>query len=154
MSYKEKDINRGETGMITRRSLLTSFVSTASIVVAAPVLAKAPGFLRGAGDIRKIRFRNFNTGEFINSVFWIEGSYVSDALKVIDYFMRDWRQNKVRSYDPANIDILSATQGLLDSSEPFYLLSGYRTSKTNKMLSRITDAVRKNTYIVKRLHAA
>ena len=109
MSYKEKDIIRGETGMITRRSLLTSFASTASIVVAAPVLAKAPGFLRGAGDIRKIRFRNFNTGEFINSVYWIEGSYVSDALKEIDYFMRDWRQNKVRSYDPANIDILSAT---------------------------------------------
>ena len=121
MSYRVKDIIRGVTGMIPRRSLLTSFVSTASFVVAAPVLAKAPGFLRGAGDIRKIRFRNFNTGEFINSVYWIEGSYVSDALKEIDYFMRDWRQNKVRSYDPANIDILSATQGLLDSSEPFYL---------------------------------
>ena len=131
--------------MITRRSLITSIVSIASVVVAAPVLAKAPGFLRGAGDIRKIRFRNFNTGEFINSVYWIEGSYVSDALKEIDYFMRDWRQNKVRSYDPANIDILSATQGLLDSSEPFYLLSGYRTSKTNKMLSRMTDGVAQNS---------
>ena len=83
MSYKYKDEIRGETGMITRRSLITSFVSTASIVVATPVLSKAPGFLRGAGDIRKIRFRNFNTGEFINSVYWIEGSYVSDALKEI-----------------------------------------------------------------------
>ena len=126
MSYKENDINRGETGMITRRSLLTSFVSTASVVVAAPVFAKAPGFLRGAGDIRKIRFRNFNTAEFIN---------------------------KVRSYDPANIDILSATQGLLDSSEPFYLLSGYRTSKTNKMLSRMTDGVAQNSYHVKAMAA-
>ena len=52
MSYKEKDINRGETGMITRRSLLTSFMSAASVVVAAPAFAKAPGCLRGAGDIR------------------------------------------------------------------------------------------------------
>ena len=34
MSYKEKDKIRGETGMITRRSLLTSFMSTASVVVA------------------------------------------------------------------------------------------------------------------------
>ena len=109
MSYKEKDIFRGETGMITRRSLLTSFMSTASVVVAAPVFAKAPGFLRGAGDIRKIRFRNFNTGEFINSVYWIEGSYVSDALKEIDYFMRDWRQNKVRSYDPATVSYTHLT---------------------------------------------
>ena len=139
--------------MITRRSLITSFISTASVVVAAPVLAKAPGFLRGAGDIRKIRFRNFNTGEFINSVYWIEGSYVRDAMKEIDYFMRDWRQNKVRPYDPSNIDILSATQGLLDSSEPFYLLSGYRTRKTNKMLSRMTDGVAQNSYHVKAMAA-
>ena len=139
--------------MITRRSLLTTIVSATSIAVAAPVLAKAPGFLRGAGDIRKIRFRNFNTGEFINSVYWIEGSYVSDALKEIDYFMRDWRQNKVRSYDPANIDILSATQGLLDSSEPFYLLSGYRTRKTNNLLSRMTDGVAQNSYHVKAMAA-
>ena len=117
--------------MITRRSLITSFASAASVIVAAPVLARAPGFLRGAGDIRKIRFRNFNTGEFINSVYWIEGSYVTDAMKEIDYFMRDWRQNKVRSYDPANIDILSATQGLLDSSEPFYLLSVHSRPRQN-----------------------
>ena len=101
MTYKEKDNIRGKSGMVTRRSLLASFASAASIVAAAPVLAKAPGFLRGAGDIRKIRFRNFNTGEFINSVYWIEGSYVDGALREIDYFMRDWRQNKERPYDPA-----------------------------------------------------
>ena len=45
--------------MTTRRSFMKIVASTASVVVAAPVLAKAPGFLRGAGDIRKIRFRNF-----------------------------------------------------------------------------------------------
>ena len=139
--------------MVTRRTLLTAIASAASVVAAAPVFAKAPGFLRGAGDIRKIRFRNFNTGEFINSVYWIEGSYVDGALQEINYFMRDWRQNKVRSYDPANIDILSATQGLLDSSEPFYLLSGYRTRKTNNLLSRMTDGVAQNSYHVKAMAA-
>ena len=79
-----------------------------------------------------VQFNLADASDSINSFYWIEGSYVNDAMKEIDYFMRDWRQNKVRPYDPANIDILSATQGLLDSSEPFYLLSGYRTRKTNK----------------------
>ena len=153
MSYKEKIIFEAKSGMVTRRSLLATIASAASVAAAAPVLAKAPGFLRGAGDIRKIRFRNFNTGEFINSVYWIEGSYVDGALQEINYFMRDWRQNKERAYDPANIDILSATQGLLDSSEPFYLLSGYRTRKTNKMLSRMTDGVAQNSYHVKAMAA-
>ena len=153
MSYKRIYKNRGKSGMVTRRTLLTAIASAASVVAAAPVFAKAPGFLKGAGDIRKIRFRNFNTGEFINSVYWIEGSYVDGALQEINYFMRDWRQNKERAYDPANIDILSATQGLLDSSEPFYLLSGYRTRKTNKMLSRMTDGVAQNSYHVKAMAA-
>ncbi|MFL2797526.1 MAG: YcbK family protein [Paracoccaceae bacterium] len=153
MSYKKNYKNRGKSGMVTRRTLLTAIASAASVVAAAPVFAKAPGFLKGAGDIRKIRFRNFNTGEFINSVYWIEGSYVDGALQEINYFMRDWRQNKERAYDPANIDILSATQGLLDSSEPFYLLSGYRTRKTNKMLSRMTDGVAQNSYHVKAMAA-
>jgi len=139
--------------MINRRCLLLKLASATTILAAAPVYSKAPGFIRGAGDVRKIRFRNFNTGEFINSVYWIEGSYVSEALKEINYFMRDWRQNKVKSYDPANLDILSATQGLLDSSEPFYLLSGYRTRKTNKMLSRMTDGVAQNSYHVKAMAA-
>ncbi|MDC3169548.1 DUF882 domain-containing protein [Paracoccaceae bacterium] len=153
MSYIRNNNIRGKSGMVTRRTLLTAIASAASGVVAAPIFAKAPGFLRGAGDIRKIRFRNFNTGEFINSVYWIEGSYVDGALQEINYFMRDWRQNKERAYDPANIDILSATQGLLDSSEPFYLLSGYRTRKTNKMLSRLTDGVAQNSYHVKAMAA-
>ncbi len=153
MSYKRNTMFEAKTGMITRRTLLTSIASAGSVVAAAPLFAKAPGFLRGAGDIRKIRFRNFNTGEFINSVYWIEGSYVDGALQEINYFMRDWRQNKERAYDPANIDILSATQGLLDSSEPFYLLSGYRTRKTNKMLSRMTDGVAQNSYHVKAMAA-
>ena len=47
--------------------------------------------------------------------------------------MRDWRQNKVITYDVANVDIIAATQALLDTSETMQLLSGYRTARTNKI---------------------
>ncbi len=45
---------------LTRRGLLRAFAATA--VTAAPVMANAAGFLRGAGDIRRIRMHNGRAG--------------------------------------------------------------------------------------------
>ena len=45
--------------MINRRSLLLKLASATTVLAAAPVYSKTPGFIRGAGDVRKIRFRNF-----------------------------------------------------------------------------------------------
>ena len=62
--------------------------------------------------------------------------------------MRDWRQNKVITYDVANIDIISATQALLDTSETMQLLSGYRTARTNRMLSYSNNWCSQETPII------
>ena len=78
---------------------------------------------------------------------------MQEALDQINYFMRDWRQNKVIKIDTANLDIISATQSLLDTEEPFELLSGYRTIKTNKMLARVTAGVARNSYHIKGMAA-
>ena len=138
--------------MQSRRNFLKLLsVSTASLMT--PSLAKSAGFFTQAGDIRKIKFQNSNTGERVNTLYWIEGQYVREALDEINYFMRDWRQNKVIKIDTANLDIISATQALLDTEEPFELLSGYRTIKTNKMLARVTAGVARNSYHIKGMAA-
>ena len=67
--------------------------------------------------------------------------------------MRDWRQNKVITYDVANIDIIAATQALLDTSETMQLLSGYRTARTNRMLSYSNSGVARNSYHIKGMAA-
>ena len=138
--------------MVSRRKFCTIF-SASCIVAATPVYSKAPGFLKNAGDIRLIRLKNNKTAESIKIVYWIEGSYVSEAVKEISYFMRDWRQNKVITYDVANVDIIAATQALLDTSETMQLLSGYRTSRTNKMLSYSNSGVARNSYHIKGMAA-
>ena len=135
-----------------RRSFLLNSVAS-SVALCAPGIAHSTSFFSIAGDIRKIRFQNSNTGEKVNTIYWIEGEYVSEALSEINYFMRDWRQNKVRKIDTANLDIIAATQVLLDTEEPFELLSGYRTIKTNKMLSRITPGVARNSFHIKGMAA-
>ena len=138
--------------MQNRRTFL-KIISASTAVLMAPSIASSTSLFSRAGDIRKIKFQNSNTGERVNTIYWIEGQYVQEALDQINYFMRDWRQNKVIKIDTANLDIISATQTLLDTDEPFELLSGYRTIKTNKMLAKFTAGVARNSYHIKGMAA-
>ena len=70
-------------------------LSGSATVLLTPSIGLSAGFFSKAGDIRKIKFQNSNTGERVNTIYWIEGQYVQEALDEINYFMRDWRQNKV-----------------------------------------------------------
>ncbi len=130
-------------GSFTRRNLLRAFASTA--LCAAPVYANAAGFLRGSGDIRTIKMHSTRTGESINTVYWIEGEYLPEALKEVTYFMRDWRNSQIKAIDVRTVDIMSAAHSLLDTTEPYQLLSGYRSPQTNAMLRSRSRGVAKKS---------
>jgi uncharacterized protein YcbK (DUF882 family) len=117
----------------SRRAVLGAFAGFCA-VAAAPVYGRAPGFLRGAGDIRRISMYSQRTGESVDTIYFANGRYVPEAMTEISYFMRDWRQNVVRTYDPRNIDILARTLQMMDTDEPYLMISGYRTPQTNRML--------------------
>ena len=132
------------TGLSRRALVLGAFAATT--VVAAPTFSKAAGFLRGAGDIRRIKMYSQRTGEMIDTIYWIEGDYIKEAMKEINWFMRDWRKNEVIQYDRRNIDIIAATQRLLETTEPFNMVSGYRSPETNAMLRRRNRGVASKSY--------
>ena len=133
----------GNSGSLTRRAVLGAFAATT--VTAAPTLSNATGILRGAGDIRRIRMFSGRTGERINMIYWIEGKYIKDALKEVDYFMRDWRTSSVKSINLRTIDVMAAAHNMMDANEPYMLLSGYRSPKTNAMLRSRLKGVAKNS---------
>ncbi len=133
---------------LTRRKLLGAFASI-SMISAAPVYAKAPGFLKGAGNIRRVSLRSGRTGESIDTIYWIEGKYIRPALDEVNYFMRDWREDSVKKIDRHQIDIIAATHHMLDTNEPFQMLSGYRSARTNAMLRRRSRRVAKDSYHIK-----
>ena len=114
----------------SRRALLGAFAATT--LTAAPTFTKAAGFLRGAGDIRRLKMYSARTGEKIDMIYWIEGYYIKDAVKELTYFMRDWRTNDIKNIDMRTMDIMAASHNLLDVSEPYMLLSGYRSPQHNK----------------------
>ena len=136
---------------LTRRGLLAVFAATA--VAAAPTYSQAFSILRGAGDIRRIRMYSGRTGESLDTIYWLEGEYIPEALKEINYFMRDWRQDSQARIDPRTIDIASAANRMMDTSEPYMLLSGYRTANTNALLRESSRGVARNSLHIKGMAA-
>ncbi|MCB1311770.1 MAG: DUF882 domain-containing protein [Sedimentitalea sp.] len=132
---------------LTRRALLGAFAATA--LTAAPTYSNAAGFLRGGGDIRRIRMYSGRTGERIDMIYWIDGDYIKDAVKEVHYFMRDWRTDQVKGIDLRTIDIMTAAHNLMDVNEPYMLLSGYRSPETNAMLRARSRGVAKNSLHMK-----
>lgn len=129
--------------MLSRRGLLGAFAATA--LIAAPTYSNAFGVLKGAGDIRRIKMYSGRTGETLNSIYWIEGEYIPEVLKEINFFMRDWRSDEKIKIDPRNVDIMAAAHRLMDVSEPYMMLSGYRSPSTNAMLRSRSRGVAKNS---------
>jgi len=132
---------------LTRRGLLGIFAS--ALVVAAPTYSNAFGLLRGAGDIRKIKMYSGRTGETIETIYWIEGDYIPEAMKEINHFMRDWRSSETTRMDVRTVDIMAAAHRLMDVTEPYMLLSGYRSPGTNAMLRSKSRGVARNSLHVK-----
>ncbi|QMU59761.1 MAG: DUF882 domain-containing protein [Boseongicola sp.] len=132
---------------ISRRNLLGAFAATA--VASAPTYSNAFGLLRGAGDIRRINLHSGRSGESINTIYWIEGEYIPEALAEVNRFMRDWRTGGVINIDTRTVDIIAASHNLLDADSPFLMLSGYRSPTTNNMLRSRSRSVARNSLHMK-----
>ena len=132
---------------VTRRGMLGAFAAAA--LVAALTYSKAFGLLRGAGDIRKLSMYSGRTGEQIDTIYWIDGDYVPEALHEVNRFMRDWRTDSSIAMDTRTVDILAASHRMLQTDTPYVLLSGYRSPKTNSMLRSKSRAVARNSLHMK-----
>lgn len=127
----------------SRRKLLGIFA--AGIVAAAPTYSHAFGFLRGAGDIRRIRMYSGRTGENLDVIYWIDGKYITESMREINHFMRDVRTGGVHNIDARTLDIMAASHRMMDVSEPYMMLSGYRSPQTNNALRSNTRGVARNS---------
>ncbi len=124
---------------LSRRTLLRVFA--AGVVAAAPTYSNAFSLIRGAGDMRRVKMHSGRSGEAIDIVYWVEGEYIPEAFDEISYFMRDWRSGRVKLIDRRTVDIVAATQQMMDTDASFNMLSGYRTPETNRALRSASRSV-------------
>jgi uncharacterized protein YcbK (DUF882 family) len=130
---------------LSRRKLLKAgLLGTASAIV--PISAHAwmvepAGFFLRTAAHRELSFYNIHTGETLKTVYFDNGEYVPGALLEVNYFFRDFRANEVKNIDPQLLDLLHRIHRTLDTSQPFNLISGYRSPATNAWLAGQSEGV-------------
>jgi uncharacterized protein YcbK (DUF882 family) len=83
---------------------------------------------------RCLSFFNTHTGERLKSTYCAGGVYQTDALRDLNYILRDFRINEVKPIDTKLFDLLHELGGTLETDQPFHIISGYRSAQTNAML--------------------
>lgn len=94
---------------------------------------------------RRISLHNLHTGEKLKTTYWAEGMYQPDEMRAINYLLRDHRTGDIEQIDSALIDLLNILHYRLDGKQPFHVISGYRSPKTNNMLRTSSSGVAKQS---------
>ena len=100
------------------------------------VSAGAPRVVADFGTTRTISMHHIHTDETITITYKKDGKYDPEALQKLNWFLRDWRENKSTEMDPRTIDLLWEMHTELGSKVPIDIICGYRSEKTNEMLRR------------------
>eukprot|EP01155_Anaeramoeba_flamelloides_P049246 Anaeramoba_flamelloidesc41464_g1_i10.p2 GENE.c41464_g1_i10~~c41464_g1_i10.p2 ORF type:complete len:197 (+),score=11.64 c41464_g1_i10:122-712(+) len=94
---------------------------------------------------RELKFDNLHTGEKLSTTYWAEGQYVSASLADINHLLRDFRTGEVHPIDPKLLDLLHRLQQHTGNANPFQIISGYRSPKTNAQLRSASGGVAKKS---------
>ena len=138
-----------------RRQFISSSVAAASTGLILPNQSQAFSFLgvnfgRATTSVspkseQRLHLHNIHTGETFDDVFKADGAHIPEALKALNYFMRDRRNNKQIKMDPKLFDLLHTMQTLTGTKKPFEIVCGYRSPQTNEGLRRKNRGVAKNS---------
>ena len=98
-------------------------------------------------EIRKVSFYNTHTGESVKNVVYKEkGILIGDAFGEINKILRDFRTGDMIDMDVSLIDLLDSLSRKLEvNNKEFNIISGYRSPKTNAMLSERSGGVAKTS---------
>ena len=119
--------------LLSRRHFLGlgAAAAAAAIVPSAAFAAGRPAARRSE---RVLSLFHTHTGERLKVAYCCDGQYQPEALRQINHLLRDFRVGEVKPIDPKLLDLLHELGGTLETEQPFHVISGYRSPKTNLML--------------------
>lgn len=137
--------SNSETGsLLSRRSFLTGGLTLSASALISVASAK-PALALPGGGAQSVSFKNAHTGELFTGVYRVGDKYLPEAFERINYVLRDFRQNEIFPMDPRAIDIIAAVHRYTGSENPYSVISGYRSPKTNAMLRSGSRGVAKHS---------
>jgi len=157
----EQDKESGVSGIntsdvvISRRRILTGITASAAAVLLGPlcrvaeaVKTAAPHPLLSGESARSLSFYSPKIKEHLAVTYYDNGRYVRSALKEVNRHFRDHYCGRVHVIDPKLLDYLYSIRLELGITQPFSILSAYRTPATNNMLRKHSRKVAKHSYHV------
>src|SRR5688572_16153446 len=105
-------------------------------LAAALAAALVPTGAHARDDDRTISFFHIHTKETLTIQYKKDGRFLPDAMKKINWILRDWRKDQATTMDPNTIDIIWEMHHELASQQPVHIISGYRSPETNEMLRK------------------
>ena len=132
-SKQDKKLNFFDQEISRRGIIKLGLMSAVSWLV--PDTATA-ALRNSAAKERRLCLYNLHSKEYIDTVYWKKGRYVPESLKDINHMLRDHYNGAVKHIDKNLINLLFNLQQRIGSKEPFHILSGYRTAKTNALLRK------------------
>jgi len=122
-----------------RRPSRREFV--ALLAAAAPALALPRKLAAARAESRSLAFIHTHTGEHLSIEYARDGAYIPEALETINHYLRDFRTGEVHPIDERLLDLLHELARTTGTTEPFQVISGYRSPATNAMLRARSEGV-------------
>jgi uncharacterized protein YcbK (DUF882 family) len=97
------------------------------------------------GDTRTLSFYHTHSQERLTVTFKRDGRYDKDALKKLNHFLRDWRNQKQIEMEPRLFDVVWEVQKDAGSNAAVQIISAYRSPETNEKLRSRSKGVAKNS---------
>ena len=128
--------------LFSRRRLLGAAAGVAAVGLVKPATAVslAP---------RSVSLYNIHTGEWLRTVYWADGHYIREAVRDINWILRDHHSDEIRPMNGGILDLLGMLRGSLDTRDPFLVVCGYRSPTTNRQLYLEHSGVAKHSYHIK-----
>ena len=96
-------------------------------------------------ETRTLSFHHTHSGEDLTVTFKRDGRYDEAALKQLNHYLRDWRNQDETVMDRHLFDILWEVYRDVDGKQPIQIISSYRSPATNAMLRRRSSGVARHS---------
>ena len=122
----------GRIAAVTAATALTIGTSGTSLASGGGASSPDSGTLKQRFTLH---LHHLHTGETLDIVYRVGGTYVPGAIEQLNYFLRDHRTNDVSHYDPKEFDLLHSVMSKLGKPEGVIdVVCGYRTPWSNNFL--------------------
>jgi uncharacterized protein YcbK (DUF882 family) len=137
----QHEITTDSSPLLGRRRLLGLGLAAAATSMMVPAAFAS----QGPSDDRTLTFYNTHTDEKLKATYFRGSNFDKGALKDINHILRDFRTGDVFAMDLKLLDLLTELHAKTGSKQPFQIISGYRSPKTNSMLSAESNGVAKRS---------